>query len=111
MADDTRIYVNEQTFTTQINTMESGLNQLNSILGEYESLKDRARNVWGDEDENQRKAIEVCESAIQLVKQKIGETKNSKQQLENISQDAYRAQSDYGSKLDEAKAQIDALRQ
>ncbi len=110
MADNTRIYVNEEVFRNQIGALGDGLEQLGDILRDYEALKDQAKKVWGEEDINQRKAIEVCESAITLVREKQAETRNSKTQLENISSDAYKQQADYSEKLDKAKQTIDALR-
>ncbi len=109
MADNTRIYVNKQEFERQVSELGNRLNSLKRLLDQYEAKKEEARRVWGDEDENQKKAIELCESAIKVVKQKIAETENSKNALENVSSDAYAIQADIGSKLDESRAQVEAL--
>ena len=74
-----------------------------------EAKKEEARSVWGEEDENQKKALDLCEAAIKVVKQKISETENSKNALENISNDAYALQADIGSKLDESRQQVESL--
>ncbi|MBR3179232.1 MAG: hypothetical protein IKF49_06915 [Clostridia bacterium] len=111
MADDTRIYVDKQTFANQVSELDSRLNALNNLLREYEAKKEEARRVWGDEDENQRKAIALCESAIAVVQQKIDATKVNKEQLQNVSDEAFASQAEMGAALDESKSQIDALLQ
>ena len=111
MADDTRIFVDKQTFASQISELDTRLNALNNLLSQYEAKKDEARRVWGDEDENQRKAIALCESAIRVVRQKIDATKKNKEQLQNVSDEAFAAQSEMGAELLESKQQIDALLQ
>ena len=109
MANDTRIYVKKEEFERQISELDSRLGSLKRLLDQYESKKEEARHVWGDEDENQKKAIALCESAIAVVKQKIEATQNSKNALQNVSSDAYAIQADIGAKLDESKAAVDAL--
>ena len=109
MANETRIYVKKEEFERQIGELGNRLNSLKRLLDQYENKKEEARRVWGEEDENQKKAIALCESAIKVVKQKIAETENSKKALENVSADAYALQADIGTKLEESKAQIDAL--
>jgi predicted RNase H-like nuclease (RuvC/YqgF family) len=106
---DTRIYVNKETFQNEISTLGSKLDILKQLLDEYEAKKEEARRVWGDEDENQKKAIELCESAIKVVKKKIAETENSKGALENVSSDAYAIQEDIGNQLDDARRQVESL--
>jgi chromosome segregation ATPase len=109
MASDTRIYVNKETFERQTGELNSKLNELKTLLGEYEQKKEEAKQVWGDEDENQKKALDLCESAINVVKRKISETVNTKTQLENVSSDAYASQEEMGRYLEDAKREIDAL--
>ena len=43
MADDTRIYVDKQTFANQVSELDSRLNALNNLLREYEAKKEEAR--------------------------------------------------------------------
>lgn len=109
MANDTRIYVKKEEFERQISELDGRLSSLKQLLTQYENKKEEARRVWGEEDENQKKAIALCESAIAVVKQKIEATQNSKSALENVSADAYAIQSDIGARLEESKAAVDAL--
>lgn len=109
MANDTRIYVKKEEFERQISELDSRLNSLKRLLDQYENKKEEAKRVWGEEDENQKKAIALCESAIKVVRQRIEATQNSKSALENVSNDAYAIQAEIGSKLDQSKVAVDAL--
>lgn len=109
MADNTRVFVDKETFNNQVSELEGKLNSLKQLLTQYEQKKEEARRVWGDDDENQRKAIQLCESAIKVVQQKIEATEKNKTQLQNVSDEAFAMQSEMGQSLDTARAAVDAL--
>ena len=109
MADDTRIYIDKADFTSKLETFEQKLNALNTLLAEYEALRDNAKRVWGDADANQQKAIEACTSAINVVKKRIQQTESDRNTLRQLDELAFTKQTEFGSQLDEAKRITDAL--
>lgn len=109
MADETRIYVNRETLEQKLSEFDAKLNHLNNLLSQYEQLKNEAKNVWGGEDENQAKAIAACDSAIQVVQQRIEASKEDKNSLMQLNDLAFSTQAEMGSQLDEAKSITDAL--
>jgi chromosome segregation ATPase len=106
---DFELYVSKEKFTSEIGQLESRLSALNSLLGDYQALKDRATKVWGSEDENLAKAQATCQSAIDVVRKKIEETQQSKDALTQVLQTAETIQRDMGSKLDDAQQVINSL--
>ena len=109
MADDTRIYINREDFNDKIAAFDEKLTALKSLLEEYEQLRDDAKRVWGDADENQQKAIDACTSAIEVVKKRIEQTEHDRDVLKQLDEIAYQKQKEIGKQLDEAKSITDAL--
>ncbi len=108
-AGNFELYVSKEKFEQELSQLDAKLTSLNGLLGEYEAKKAQASSVWGEEDENLNKAKQLCDSAIKAVSKKIEETKRSKEALQNILSESQTIQGEIGSKLEAAKAQIDAL--
>lgn len=109
MADDTRIFINKEDFNSKLGVFEQKLTALNTLLSEYEQLRDNAKRVWGDADENQQKAIAACTSAINVVKKRIQQTENDRNVLRQLDELAFAKHTEFGQQLDEAKSITDAL--
>lgn len=109
MADDTRIYIDKSEFNSKIDAFDGKLNDLKTLLTEYEALRDRAKRVWGDADENQQKAIDACTSAINVVKKRIEQTEADRNALKQLDELAFNKQAEFGSQIEEAKRFTDAL--
>ncbi len=109
MADDTRIFIDKADFDGKLDAFEGKLTDLRRLLGEYETLRDNAKRVWGDQDENQQKAIEACTSAINVVKKRIEQTESDRTALKQLDELAFTKQAEFGQQLEEAKRITDAL--
>ena len=109
MADDTRIFIDKNDFNSKLDVFEQKLTALNGLLSEYEALRDNAKRVWGDADENQQKAIAACTSAIEVVKKRIQQTESDRNTLRQLDELAFTKQAEFGQQIEEAKRFTDAL--
>lgn len=109
MADDTRIFIDKQDFDGKLDRFDAELTRLQNLLEDYKALRDQAKRVWGDADENQQKAIAACTSAIQVVEKRIEQTKADQNALRQLNELAFNKQREFGADLDEAKRITDAL--
>ncbi len=107
--NDFELYVDQKQYAEEVGSLKKDVNKLEDLASRFNTMKDRARDAWGDEDENLTKARNMCDTAIKVIQQRIKVTQGNIKGLEEISSKAETVQKEMGEKLDEADAAINAL--
>lgn len=107
--NDFELYVDQQQYANEVDSLQKDVSKLEDLSSRFNTMKERARDAWGDEDENLTKARNMCDTAIKVIQQRIKVTQGNIKGLKDISSRAETVQKEIGEKLDEADAEINSL--
>ena len=109
MAGTFQLNIDPSAYQTQIDQLNTRINNLRNLASQYASMKQQAETAWGSEDPNLAKAQQVCDTAVRVINQKIEGSQQSLDAIQGILNAGETLSQQSGQGLDEANAEIERL--
>lgn len=100
--DSLELKVSESEYDSRIGQLDSKMNELQTILADYKSLKDDAVKVFGDDDQNLAAIQKQVQNNIDVVQGQYNMLKEARDMLQKQREELSTLGTNIGQTIDEA---------
>lgn len=100
--DSLQLMVKESDYDARIGQLDSKMNELQTILGDYKTLKDDAVKVFGEDDQNLQAIQKQVQNNIDVVQGQYNMLKETRDMLQKQREELNSLGTNIGQTIDEA---------
>ena len=100
--DSLQLMVKESDYDARIGQLDSKMNELQTILGDYKTLKDDAVKVFGEDDQNLQAIQKQVQNNIDVVQGQYNMLKETRDMLQKQGEELNSLGTNIGQTIDEA---------